>query len=102
MILRGRFTPRRKALLAIVLVALAWLTYGWFAGIAITRGVEKQEMDWDGDGQVSNTELLQAFYAVVVKDSQEGNRHCRSFQWRSTGKEFRVDCKTVFQKEAAK
>jgi len=25
MILRGRFTPRRKALLALVLLALAWL-----------------------------------------------------------------------------
>lgn len=100
MILRGRFSPRRKVLLAVVLVVLGWLAYGAYAGIAITRGVEKQEMDWNGDGQVSGTELLQAFYAVVVKETQEGNRHCRSFQWRNSGEQFRVDCKTVFQQDA--
>ncbi len=100
MILRGRFTRRRKVLLVVVLVVLGWLAYGSYAGIAVTRGVEKQEMDWNGDGQVSSTELLQAFYAVVVKDTQDGNRHCRSFQWRSSGEQFRVDCKTVFQQDA--
>ena len=100
MILRGRFTRRRKVLLVVVLAVLGWLAYGSYAGIAVTRGVEKQEMDWNGDGQVSSTELLQAFYAVVVKDTQDGNRHCRSFQWRSSGEQFRVDCKTVFQQDA--
>ncbi len=100
MILKGRFTPRRKALLVLVLLALAWLGWGWYSGVAITHGVEKEQMDWDGDGQVSREELFQAFYAVKVKDIEEGNRQCRSFIWRSSGEEFRRDCKTVFKKEA--
>lgn len=100
MILKGRFSPRRKALLALVLLALAWLGWGWYSGVAITQGVEKEQMDWNGDGQVSRDEFLQAFYAVSVKDSVEGNRHCRSFIWRSSGEEFRRDCRTVFNKAA--
>lgn len=101
MILRGRFTPRRRALLVLVLLALGWLGWAWYAGIAITRGVEKEQMDWNGDGQVSRDEFFQAFYAVKVADTQEGNRHCRSFAWRSTGEEFRRDCRTVFKADDA-
>lgn len=96
MILRGRFTRRRKALLILVLVVLGWLGYAWYANIAITRGIEQQDMDWDGDGSVSRTEVLQAFYAVGVDDTQEGNRHCRTFYWRGNREQIRVDCKTVF------
>ena len=101
MILKGRFTPRRKALLGLVLLALAWLGWGWYSGVAITQGVEKEQMDWNGDGQVSSDEFMQAFYAVQVKDSEEGDRQCRSFIWRSSGEEFRRDCRTVFKKPAA-
>lgn len=103
MILKGRFSPRRRALLALVLLALAWLGWGWYSGVAITQGVEveKEQMDWNGDGQISSDEFLQAFYAVQVKDSEEGDRHCRSFIWRSSGEEFRRDCRTVFKKDAA-
>ncbi|WP_411850158.1 EF-hand domain-containing protein [Stenotrophomonas sp. LGBM10] len=96
MILRGRFTRRRKALLILVLVVLGWLGYAWYANIAITRGIEQQDMDWDADGSVSRTEVLQAFYAVGVDDTQEGNRHCRTFYWRGNREQIRVDCKTVF------
>ncbi|WP_422508976.1 EF-hand domain-containing protein [Stenotrophomonas sp. GZD-301] len=96
MILRGRFTRRRKALLILVLMVLGWLGYAWYANIAITRGIEQQDMDWDGDGSVSRTEVLQAFYAVGVDDTQEGNRHCRTFYWRGNREQIRVDCKTVF------
>ena len=101
MILKGRFTPRRKALLGLVLLALAWLGWGWYSGVAITQGVEKEQMDWNGDGQVSRDEFLQAFYAVQVKDCEEGDRQCRSFIWRKSGEEFRRDCRTVFKKPAA-
>ena len=101
MILKGRFTPRRKALLALVVLALAWLGWGWYSGVAITQGVEKEQMDWNGDGQVSRDEFLQAFYAVQVKDTDEGERYCRSFIWRKSGEEFRRDCRTVFKKPAA-
>lgn len=96
MILRGQFTRRRKALLILVLVVLGWLGYAWYAGIAITQGLEQQDMDWNGDGTVSRTEVLQAFYAVGVKTTDEGNRHCKGFYWRSSGEQIRVDCRTVF------
>jgi len=102
MILRGSFTRRRKALLVLILVVLAWLGYAWYANIAITQGIEQQDMDWNGDGTVSRTEVLQAFYAVGVTNQQEGNRHCRTFYWRSNGEQIRVDCKTVFGDEAKK
>ena len=96
MILRGQFTRRRKALLILVLVVLGWLGYAWYAGIAITQGLEQQDMDWNGDGTVSRTEVLQSFYAVGVKTTDEGNRHCKAFYWRSSGEQIRVDCRTVF------
>jgi len=99
MILRGQFTRRRKALLILVLVVLGWLGYAWYAGIAITQGLEQQDMDWDGDGTVSRTEVLQSFYAVGVKTTEEGNRHCKAFYWRRTAEQIRVDCRTVFQAE---
>uniref|UniRef100_UPI0039C68F91 hypothetical protein n=1 Tax=Stenotrophomonas muris TaxID=2963283 RepID=UPI0039C68F91 len=84
MILRGKFSPRRKALLALVLIVLAWLGYAWYANIAITQGIEQKDMDWNGDGTVSRDEIIESFYAVAVNDSQDGNRHCRTFVWRST------------------
>ncbi|WMJ68128.1 EF-hand domain-containing protein [Stenotrophomonas sp. 24(2023)] len=102
MILRGKFTRRRKALLVLVLIVLAWLGYAWYAGIAITQGIEQKDMDWNGDGTVTRDEILQAFYAVGVTDTQDGNRHCRTFAWRSSGEQIRVDCKTVFKADDAK
>lgn len=96
MILRGQFTRRRKALLILVLVVLGWLGYAWYAGIAITQGLEQQDMDWNADRTVSRTEVLQSFYAVGVKVTDEGNRHCKAFYWRSSGEQIRVDCRTVF------
>ncbi len=99
MILRGKFTRRRKALLALVLLMLAYLAYAWFAGLAITKGVEQKDMDWNADGTVTRDEILQAFYAVGVSETKEGNRECRTFLWRKTGEEIRVDCRTVFQTE---
>ena len=57
MILRGSFTRRRKALLVLILVVLAWLGYAWYANIAITQGIEQQDMDWNADGTVSRTEV---------------------------------------------
>jgi len=99
MILRGKFTRRRKALLALVLLMLAYLAYAWFAGIAITKGVEQKDMDWNADGTVTRDEILQAFYAVGISETKEGNRECRTFLWRKTGEQIRVDCRTVFQAE---
>lgn len=96
MILRGRFTPRRKALAVLMLLILGWLGYAWYAGMAITQGVETRDMDWNGDGSVGRDEIAQAFYAVAVKKTVDGNRHCSTFYWRGTGAQIRVDCRTVF------
>ncbi|MCU1189010.1 EF-hand domain-containing protein [Stenotrophomonas maltophilia] len=101
MILRGKFSPRRKALLALVLIVLAWLGYAWYANIAITQGIEQKDMDWNGDGTVTRDEIIESFYAVAVNDSQDGNRHCRTFVWRSTCEQIRVDCRTEFKPAAA-
>ena len=94
MIGRGHFTPRRRALLAVMFLLLAWLGWSWWAGMAITAGLEKEQMDWDGDRVVTGTELWQAVHSVVVVDSQEGARHCRQFSWRRSGEVIRVDCRT--------
>ena len=99
MILRGKFTRRRKALLALVLMMLAYLGYAWFADIAITKGVEQKDMDWNGDGTFTRDEIIQAFHAVGATDTKDGNRECRTFVWRSTGEQIRVDCRTVFEAE---
>lgn len=96
MILRGRFTRRRKALLVLVLIILAWLGYAWYAGIAITQGIQQEDMDWNGDGTVSRSEVLQSFHAVGVEKQVQGNRHCSTFYWRDNREQIRVDCRTVF------
>lgn len=101
MILRGRFTTRRKVLAAVMLLILAGLGYAWYVGMAITQGLETQEMDWNADGTTSRSEIAQAFYAVTVKKSVDGQRHCKSFYWRSSGQQMRVDCKTVFAPKPA-
>jgi hypothetical protein len=101
MILRGRFTKRRKVLAVVMLLVLGWMGYAWYSGIAITQGLEIRDMDWNGDGTTTRNEIAQAFYAVTVKKAVDGQRHCNSFYRRSTGEQIRVDCKTVFAAEKA-
>lgn len=100
MILSGKFTARRKALAALMLLILAWLGYAWYAGMAITQNIETRDMDWNGDGTVGRDEIAQAFYAVAVKKEVDGKRHCNTFYWRGSGEQIRVDCRTVFSDEA--
>lgn len=97
MILSGRFSRRRKVLLAVVILIVAWIGYAWYAGIAITQGIEQRDMDWNGDGQVSRSEIAQAFYAVGVTRTQNGPRQCSTFYWRDSGTQIRVDCRTTFK-----
>ncbi|ATS39758.1 MULTISPECIES: hypothetical protein [Xanthomonas] len=96
MILRGRFTTRRKVLLGVIVLILAWLAYAWSVGMAITQGVEFKDMDWNNDGTASREEIAQSFYAVAVKKTVEGKRHCDLFYWRKNDQQIRVDCRTVF------
>lgn len=99
MLLRGKLTPRRKVvlgLLALLLLAIGWM--GW-SGMAAVRGVETGDMDWNGDGTVTRSEIAQSFYAVTATRVQEGNRECTTFRWRRGGEVIRLDCRTVFGDE---
>ena len=92
---RTRFSPRRKALLALVSIALAvvaWLSYIGAAGIS---GIATKDMDWDGDGTATRQEILQAFHAVAVTKTIEGQRECAAYYWRSDKRPIRVDCRTT-------
>ena len=92
---RKRFTTRRKALLGLVLIALAvvaWLSYIGAAGIS---GIPTKDMDWNADGTVTQQEILEAFHAVSVKKTSEGQRECSSYYWRKDQVSIRVECRTV-------
>ena len=97
MLLRGKLTPRRKLLLGILAVLL--LAVGWasWTGMAVTAGIGTADMDWDGDGTVTRTEIAQSFYAVTASHEQDGNRECTTFRWHRGGEAIRVDCRTVFE-----
>ncbi len=99
---RKRFSTRRKALLGLVLIALAvmgWLQYIGAAGIS---GISTKDMDWNADGTVTQQEIFASFHAVVVKKTSEGQRECSSYYWRKDGSSIRVECKTVMAPAAGK
>ncbi|MEL1263661.1 EF-hand domain-containing protein [Pseudoxanthomonas putridarboris] len=98
---RPRFSLRRKVLLGFVAVLLAAMAWLHFTGAAGTHGISSEDMDWNGDGTVTESEIAQAFYAVVVKQTKEGPRQCNTFAWRRNGETIRMDCKTVFDAGAA-
>lgn len=98
---RKRFSPRRKLLLGFVALLLAAVAYLHFTGAAGTSGIPSKDMDWNGDGTVTEEEIMQAFYAVVVDKQVEGRRECRSYAWRSDRKPIRVDCRTTMAEPAA-
>ncbi|WP_372014790.1 hypothetical protein [Pseudoxanthomonas sp. 10H] len=97
MLLRGKLTPRRKLLLVILAVLLLAVGWAGWAGMAVTRGIETRDMDWNEDGTVTRTEIAQAFYAVTATREREGQRECTTFRWYRSGEAIRVDCSTVFE-----
>ncbi|KAF1704879.1 hypothetical protein [Pseudoxanthomonas suwonensis] len=99
MLLRGRMTRRRKVLLGLLAAMLLLVGVAGWLGMAATRGVETSDMDWNGDGRVDRTEILQSFYAVTAERSAEGNRECTTFRWFRGGEVIRVQCQTVFKTE---
>lgn len=99
---RRRFTGKRKMLLILIALLLALVAYLHFTGSAGTRGLETKDMDWDGNGQVTETEIMQAYYAVVVEEMADGNRVCKSYTWRDGGKLIRVDCVTRMRPASGK
>ena len=98
---RKRFSPRRKALFALVAVALVVVGWMYYIGAAGISGIPTQDMDWDGDGNVSRQEIFQSFHAVVVTKSKEGQRECSAYQWRKDKQPIRVDCRTTMVPAAA-
>ena len=82
------------------MLLLGWLGWSWWAGLAITAGLDRAQMDWNGDGVASTAELWQAFHAVTVSRSADGDRQCTTFSWRRSGEVIRVDCRTVFPQAA--
>lgn len=95
-------TPRRRFLFAALALLLLYSGYAWHAGLAFTAGIGTQDMDWDGDGEVTTRETLQSWYAVTVRTRHEGPRECHSFYWRGRedGEPIRVDCRTTFDAKA--
>jgi hypothetical protein len=99
---RKLFSTRRKALLGLVVIALAvvgWLQYIGAAGIS---GIRTKDMDWNADGTVSQQEIFEAFYAVSVKKTSEGQRECSSYYWRKDQVSIRVECRTVMAPAVSK
>ena len=94
------FTARRMATLGFFVTLL--IVVGWlhFTGAAATRGIERKDMDWNNDGNVTMREMLQSFYAVTVTTTTEGARECRTFAFRGSNQSLRVDCRTVVQPAA--
>ena len=91
---RPRFSPRRKALLAMVLALLAAMLVLRFLGVAGFNGTQPNEMDWNGDGVADQAEIVQGFTIVAVRVRQEGRRTCRSYaRLRAPESALRVDCR---------
>lgn len=91
------FGMRRKIFVGLLLLLVAYAGYASYVGMAFISGIPNTEMDWNADGTVTPTEIGQAWYAVTVKATREGNRECKAFYWRSSGEAFRVDCRTTMQ-----
>ena len=99
--IRSRFPLRRKILLGIVVGLLALVAWLHYTGAAATHGITTPDMDWDSTGTVTQGEIAQAVFSVVVEQKQDGRRQCNTFAWRSGAGTIRMDCKTVFQAETA-
>ena len=95
----NRWSMRRRWLIAISLGCLLAYLALWFEKMAITQVTSLAELDWNGDKNTSYREIAQAFYAVIVRSSAQGNRQCREFYWRSTHERIRIICQTVIHKE---
>lgn len=94
---KAPFTARRMGALGFIVMLLVIVAWLHFTGAAATRGMERKDMDWNGDGQVTMREMLQSFYAVTVKVTHEGSRECRAYTFRGSDQTLRVDCRTVMQ-----
>ena len=91
-----RLSGRRKVLFAMVALILLLVAGLRWAGVAGLNGTEPRQMDWNADGEVSRMEILQAYTTIVVRESVDGNRSCRSYaRLRDRGNPIRVDCRVT-------
>ena len=94
-------SPRRKVLLATVLLVLVAMTVLRMMGVAGFNGTQPREMDWNDDGIASRAEILQGFSVVGVEETREGPRTCRRYARLGRSEEpFRVECRVVLDPEA--
>jgi len=88
------FSPPRIALFVTLLAILAAMLILRALDVAGFNGTVPEEMDWNGDGQVTWPEIMQGFYAVGVRQTREAQRICRHYAFLRTPQAvIRVDCR---------
>lgn len=91
----SRISTRRKVLFGLLLAIFALIGVLSWLGVAGFRGTEARDMDWDSDGQVTRSEMLQGYTVIAVREDVEGNRVCRRYvRMRDREQPIRVDCRT--------
>jgi len=98
MLLRTRsahkFSPPRMALLLALLAILAAMLILRALDVAGFNGTTPEEMDWNGDGRVLWSEIVEGFYRVQVRETIDGPRVCRHYAFlRTPDDTIRVDCR---------
>lgn len=97
MAVRARFSPRRKLLLAAMLLLFAAMLVLRLMGVAGFNGTEPRQMDWNDDGVATRDEIVQGYTVVAVSETREGPRTCRHYtRLRERGTPFRVECRVEF------
>lgn len=95
-----RRSVRRRALLALAVLALALAGWMYVNAVAGVTGMPTRDMDWNADGTVTRSEILQAYYAVGVAQAREGRRACSTYYWRGDQRSIRADCRSGFEPAA--
>ena len=94
---RARFSPRRKLLLAAMLLLFAAMLVLRLMGVAGFNGTEPRQMDWNDDGVATRDEIVQGYTVIGIHETREGQRTCRHYaRLRERGTPFRVECRVEF------
>ncbi|HRN61573.1 MAG TPA: hypothetical protein PK743_03205 [Luteimonas sp.] len=94
---KSRFSPRRKALLAAVVLLLLAMAVLRLLGIAGFNGAQPRDMDWNDDGVASRAEIVQGYTVIAVEETREGPRTCRRYvRLRDRESPIRVECRVEF------
>lgn len=96
---RRRLSPRRKVLMATVLLVLALMLVLRLMGVAGFNGTQPGQMDWNEDGVASRAEILQGYSLIAVRETRDGPRTCRRYMRLGHDEPFRVQCRVVLVPE---